>query len=73
MPRLLYLQGKSPRYPLDRRLSGPQRLSGQRGELKILAPTGTRTTNPLDVQPVASRYTDRAIPALGCGCVQAYK
>jgi hypothetical protein len=35
--------GKSPLYPLDRRLSGPQSRSGQYGEVKILAPTGTRT------------------------------
>jgi len=28
MPRLLYPQGKSPWYPLDRRLGGPQNHSG---------------------------------------------
>jgi hypothetical protein len=28
--------GKSPRYPLDRRLGGPQNQSGRRGEEKIL-------------------------------------
>jgi hypothetical protein len=32
-PRPLYPQGKSPWYPLDRKLSGPQRHSG-RGEEK---------------------------------------
>jgi hypothetical protein len=57
MPRPLYLRGKSPRYPLDRRLGRPQSRSGRRGEEKILGPTGT-----LVVQPVASRYTDYAIP-----------
>jgi hypothetical protein len=36
-PRPLYPRGKSPLYPLDRRLGGPH------GEVKILAPTGTRT------------------------------
>jgi hypothetical protein len=36
MPRPLYPQGKSPQYPLDRRLGGPQSPSGQRGEEKIL-------------------------------------
>jgi hypothetical protein len=55
MPRPLY-----PRYPLDRKLGGPQSQSGRRGEEKILDPTGTRT--PV-VQPVASRYTDYAIQA----------
>jgi hypothetical protein len=55
-PWQLYPLGKSPRYPLERRLGGPQNRSGRRGEEKILAPTGTR--NPTPVQPVASRYTD---------------
>jgi hypothetical protein len=58
-PRPLYPRGKSPRYPLDRRLRGPQSRSGRFGEEKILDPTGIRI-----VQPVASRYTDYAIPAL---------
>jgi hypothetical protein len=35
-------RGKSPRYPLDRRLGGPQSRSGRSGEEKILSPTGTR-------------------------------
>jgi hypothetical protein len=47
--------GKEPRYPLDRRLGGPQSRSGRFGEEKILDPTGTRTPNPLVVQPIASR------------------
>jgi hypothetical protein len=38
-----YPQGKSPRYPLDRRLGGSQNQSGQRGEEKNLALTGTST------------------------------
>jgi hypothetical protein len=44
--------GKSPRYPLDRRLRGLQSRSGRHGEVKILTPTGTRTwlSSP---QPVA--------------------
>jgi hypothetical protein len=33
-PRPLYPQGKSPWYPLDRRLSGPQNRSGRGGEEK---------------------------------------
>jgi hypothetical protein len=34
---------KKLRYPLNRRLGGPQRRSERRGEEKILVPTGTRT------------------------------
>jgi hypothetical protein len=34
MPWLLYPQGKSPWYPLDRRLGGPQSRSGCGGEEK---------------------------------------
>jgi hypothetical protein len=36
--------GKSPRYPLYKRLGGPQSRSGRNGEVKILDSTGTRTT-----------------------------
>jgi hypothetical protein len=35
-PRPLYSQGKSPWYPLDRRLGGPQSRSGRGGEEKNL-------------------------------------
>jgi hypothetical protein len=35
--------GKSPQYPLDRWLGGPQSLPGRLGEEIILDPTGTRT------------------------------
>jgi hypothetical protein len=45
-PRPLYSQGKSPWYPFNRRLGGPQSWSGRHGEVKILAPTGTRTPAP---------------------------
>jgi hypothetical protein len=37
---------RNPRYPLHRRLCGPQNQSGRHGEEKILAPTGTRTPAP---------------------------
>jgi hypothetical protein len=37
MPRLFYLRGKSPRYPLDKRFGWPQGRSRQREE-KILTP-----------------------------------
>jgi hypothetical protein len=50
-PRPLYPQGNSPRYPLDRRLDGPQSWSGRRGEDKILDPTGTRTPTPRSPNP----------------------
>jgi hypothetical protein len=60
-PRPLYPRGKCPRYPLERRLGGPQRRSARFGEVKILTPTGDLSV----VQPVASRYTDYATPALG--------
>jgi hypothetical protein len=61
-PRPLYPQGKSPRYPLDRRLGGPQSRSGHGGEEKNSQPL-PRESNPRTpiVQPVASRYTDWAI------------
>jgi hypothetical protein len=45
-PRLLY-----PRYPLDRRLRGPQNRSGRCGEEKILDRTGTRTPTPRSSSP----------------------
>jgi hypothetical protein len=46
-PLSLYPRGKSPRYPLDGRLGGPQSRSRRHGEVKILVPTGTRTpTSP---------------------------
>jgi hypothetical protein len=50
-PLPLYPRGKSPRYPLDRRLGGPQSQSGRRGEVKILALTGTRTPTPWSTSP----------------------
>jgi hypothetical protein len=45
-PRPLY-----PRYPLDRRLGGPQSQSGRSGEEKILDPIGTRTPTPRSSSP----------------------
>ena len=46
------------RYPLYRRLGGLQSRSGQ--VRKISSPPGF---DPCTVQPVASRYTDCAVPA----------
>jgi hypothetical protein len=54
-------RGKSPRYPLERRTSVPQNRSGGRGENSW--PYQHSNTDPSVVQPVASRYTDCAIPA----------
>jgi hypothetical protein len=53
-----FTPGKETRYPLYRRLGGPQGWS--RPVLKISPPPGF---NPWTIQPVASRYTDYAIPA----------
>jgi hypothetical protein len=50
-----YPQGKSPCYPLDRRLGRPQRLSGHGGEEKKFHPLPGLET-PI-IQPVAQRYT----------------
>jgi hypothetical protein len=50
-------RGKSPRYPLYRRVDGPQSRSGRCEKEKNVEPTGTR--NPT---PVASRYTAWVIP-----------
>jgi hypothetical protein len=50
--RPLYPRRKSLRYPLDRRLGGPQSRSGRRGEENILDhPTGTRTPTPRSSSP----------------------
>jgi hypothetical protein len=50
-PLPLYPRGKSPRYPLDRRLGGPQSRCWWRGEEKILDPTGTWTPTPQSSSP----------------------
>jgi hypothetical protein len=54
-PRPLYSQGKSPWYPVDRRLDGPQSLSGRGGEEKNSQPLLQVET--LINQPVAQRCT----------------
>jgi hypothetical protein len=56
--RPLYHQGKSPWYPLDRRLGGPRAILDAAVKRKI--PSLRRESNrrtPI-VQPVAQRYTD---------------
>jgi hypothetical protein len=56
-PRPIFAPGKT-RYPLYRRLGGPQ---GRSGQVRKISPPPR--FNPRTVQPVASRYTDWAIPA----------
>jgi hypothetical protein len=63
MPRALHSRGKSPRYPLDGRLGGPQNRSGRCGGEKNL-PYLDSSSDPSAVQPVASRYTDHTVPAV---------
>ena len=50
--------GKRPRYPLYRWLGGPQ---GRYGRMRKISPQPG--FDPRAMQPVASRYTDYAIPA----------
>jgi hypothetical protein len=65
-PRPLNLRGKSRRYPLYKRLGGPQNRSGRRGGEEILNPTGTRIPtnsgsaycNSDDSCPLSSRLSE---------------
>jgi hypothetical protein len=54
-PRPLYPQGKSPWYPLDRRLGGPQRQSRRGGEEKNSQ--ALQGIEPPIIQPVDQLYT----------------
>jgi hypothetical protein len=58
--------GKEPtRYPLDRKLSGPQSRSGHGDKEKNSpVPAGNRTLEPRSSSTVTQRYTDWAITAL---------
>jgi hypothetical protein len=47
--------GKSPRYPVDRRLGGPHSQCGCCEEEKNLSPAGDQTP---DVQVIALQYAD---------------
>jgi hypothetical protein len=63
-PRPLYRQGKSPWYPLDKRMGGPQSRSGRGSEKKnSQLPPGMEPRTPI-VQPIAQRCTDWAITAI---------
>jgi hypothetical protein len=66
MPQPLYPQGKRARNPLDRLLGGSQNRSGRHGEWRNKNSCHHRDSNSdnLAVQPVDSRYTYCANPAL---------
>jgi len=46
MPQLLYSQGKSPRYPLERRLRVPQRQSEHGGKEKKIPSVPLQESKP---------------------------
>jgi hypothetical protein len=60
----LYPQGKSPSYPLDRKLGGPRAVLVAVVKRKIPSPRRESNLRTPIVQPVAQRYTDWAIAAL---------
>jgi hypothetical protein len=63
-PAALYPRGKDPRYPLYRRLGGPQSRSGhKRLEEKSFAPAGDRTPIARSSSPLVRHYTAWANPA----------
>jgi hypothetical protein len=55
--------GKSPLYPLNRTLGGPQSQSGRYVEVNIFLPERDSNSDPSVIQPVASRCSDCSIPA----------
>jgi hypothetical protein len=57
--RPLYTRGKSPCYPLDKRLGGPQSRAGRGGEEKNSQPLPG--LEPAIIQPVAQRYTTASL------------
>jgi hypothetical protein len=56
--RPLYTQGKSPSYPLDRRLGGPRTVLDAVVKRKILSPRWESNPRTPIIQTVAQRYTD---------------
>jgi hypothetical protein len=64
MPQLLFSQGKSPQYPLDRRLGRPQSWSGHSGEVKNSWPSPG--LKPLIMQPIVQHCTTRLLLYIGC-------
>jgi hypothetical protein len=65
-PRPLYPQEKSPWYPLDRRLNGPQSISGHGGEERNSQPLPA--LEPPIIDPVSQRYTAELSRLLGFKC-----
>jgi hypothetical protein len=63
--------GKEPRYPLDRRLGGPQSRSGRREE-KILVPAGTRTPTPQSAKPAVTSFNVNSLVSLYRALVRNY-
>jgi hypothetical protein len=65
-PRPIYPQGKSPWYPLERRLHGSQSRYGRGGEEKNSHPLPG--LEPPIIQPVAQRYATELfqLPLLKC-------
>ena len=49
--RPFYTKGNRRRYPMNRRLGGPQRRSGRFGQEKYLSPAGNRTTTTRLLSP----------------------
>jgi hypothetical protein len=49
----VYLQGKNPWYPLDRRLGGPQSQFGHAGKEKKITPLSLLRNEPPVVQSIA--------------------
>jgi hypothetical protein len=47
-------------YPLNRKLGGPQ---GRSGRVRKISPSHPPGFDPRTIRPVASSFTDRAIPA----------
>jgi hypothetical protein len=62
-PWPLYPRGKSPRYPLDRRLGWSPEPVWTKWRIEHFWPYRDSNSDPSVVQPVASRYTDCTIPA----------
>jgi hypothetical protein len=60
-PRPLYPQGKSPRYPLDRRWVGPRTVLDAVAKRKIPSPRRESNSRTPIVQSVAQRYNDWVI------------
>jgi hypothetical protein len=71
--RPLYSQGKSPRYPLVRRLGGPQSQSGtQWWREKSPAPAGIQTADHPASSPALYRWAILALPYTLCVAQMSY-